>query len=638
MRLFIRIAACSVVLVQPVFAQRADDNPLAEAQDAFGTSVGTESIGLYTPEEVRGFSALEAGNARIDGLYFDLQTSLSDHIIDSSAMRVGISAQGYPLPAPTGIVDYKLRRPGDQRVISTMVSYGVYDGRLLSADVQLPLLANTLSLGFGGTVGRNELEYGEGEDYRDVSVTARWRPASWMEVVPFWNRQHYEGDGPRPSLFVAGSYLPQQYARGQYFGQRWTGADFTGDTFGAIVEAALSDVWSLKGGLFRSVDESSVLFSELYLDVQPDNTARYVIIADPPQRFASTSGEVRLARAFDGESWKQSVQLALRGRDQHRRYGGSDEIEMGTTRIGEAVLVERPELSLGEQNRDHVKQTSLGIAWHGRTERAEISLGVQKVDYRKEVVLPAPEESTTGTDRPMLFNAGGTFRATEALSFYASYARGLEEGGVAPAAAVNRDSAPPAIKTEQMDAGLRYALAPNLRVIAGVFDISKPYYSLDAEGIYRELGDQRHRGLEVSLSGEVTPRTNIALGAVLMRPRVEGELVDTGAIGRKPVGQTARTIILNGEYRLATVSGLSFNTDIVSYGRRMASSDNTLEIPSRIVVGAGARYQFGIKRARATARLHVGNVFNNFGWRTNASGVFEPNAQRSVMVNFAADF
>jgi iron complex outermembrane receptor protein len=189
-----------------------------------------------------------------------------------------------------------------------------------------------------------------------------------------------------------------------------------------------------------------------------------------------------------------------------------------------------------------------------------------------------------------------------------------------------------------MDGGLRYALSPELRVVAGVFDIRKPYYSLDDQSFYRELGDQRHRGVEVSLSGEVTPRASIAVGAVLMRPRVEGELVDSGAIGRKPVGQTNRTVIINGEYRLASLPGFSLDTDIVSYGRRVASSDNTLEIPSRIVVGVGARHRFAMKRAQATLRVHVGNVFNNYGWRTNSTGVFEPNAQRSFLVNFAADF
>src|SRR6185503_13084270 len=96
----VTVMAAMFLAVAPAFAQRADDNALAEAQDAFGTTVGIETIGLYAPDEVRGFSALDAGNERLDGLYFDLQTPLTDHAIDSTAMRVGISSQGYPLPAP----------------------------------------------------------------------------------------------------------------------------------------------------------------------------------------------------------------------------------------------------------------------------------------------------------------------------------------------------------------------------------------------------------------------------------------------------------------------------------------------------------------------------------------------------------
>ena len=57
-------------------AQRADDNAVKSADDAFGNSVGNENIGLYSPFEVRGFSAVDAGNVRLDGLYFDRQTDV----------------------------------------------------------------------------------------------------------------------------------------------------------------------------------------------------------------------------------------------------------------------------------------------------------------------------------------------------------------------------------------------------------------------------------------------------------------------------------------------------------------------------------------------------------------------------------
>src|SRR3546814_8839604 len=50
---------------------RSAENAVRQAEDAFGFSVGRESLGLYSSSNVRGFSPLDAGNVRIEGLYFD---------------------------------------------------------------------------------------------------------------------------------------------------------------------------------------------------------------------------------------------------------------------------------------------------------------------------------------------------------------------------------------------------------------------------------------------------------------------------------------------------------------------------------------------------------------------------------------
>ena len=68
---------------------------------------------MYSPGQIRGFSPKVAGNLRIEGLYFDQQGPLSNRVIEGSAIRVGITEIGFAFPAPTGIVDYALRRPGD---------------------------------------------------------------------------------------------------------------------------------------------------------------------------------------------------------------------------------------------------------------------------------------------------------------------------------------------------------------------------------------------------------------------------------------------------------------------------------------------------------------------------------------------
>lgn len=243
-----------------------------------------------------------------------------------------------------------------------------------------------------------------------------------------------------------------------------------------------------------------------------------------------------------------------------------------------------------------------------------------------------------GRDDAWLYNLAGAWKASDRLAFYASYTTGLEEGGVAPENAVNKNAAPPAIRTKQVDAGLRYAITPKLRLVAGVFDVRKPYYNLDAGSVYRELGEQRHKGVEMSVSGEIAKGLNLVVGAVLIRPRATGEEVAAGRIGKIPPGQVKRLAVINLDYQLPWWEQVSVNAGVTSIGAREASRDNLLQLPARNVFDLGARYRFEVAGAPATLRVSVANVFDKYGYRTAGSGVFTHLAQRRYSLTLAADF
>src|SRR5436309_640344 len=105
---------------------RAGENAVTQAEDAFGFSVGRESLGLYDADNARGFSPSAAGNLRIDGLYFAPVVGLSGLVVESTSIKVGLSAQGYPFAAPSGIVDQSLRRPGERLGASLLVNADSY--------------------------------------------------------------------------------------------------------------------------------------------------------------------------------------------------------------------------------------------------------------------------------------------------------------------------------------------------------------------------------------------------------------------------------------------------------------------------------------------------------------------------------
>src|SRR5438552_4732229 len=133
------IASIALGTARLAHSQHAQDNAVLAAEDAFGTTIGTETIGLYSADQVRGFSPQIAGNARIGGLYFDQQAPLSSRVLEGSSVRVGISAIGYPFPAPTGIIDYDLRHVGEQPAFTAVVDAGPFEAWGIDLDGQYPI-------------------------------------------------------------------------------------------------------------------------------------------------------------------------------------------------------------------------------------------------------------------------------------------------------------------------------------------------------------------------------------------------------------------------------------------------------------------------------------------------------------------
>src|SRR5215469_10322386 len=173
--------ALLTLLSQAAHAQRSSEDAVAEAADAFGSGVGRETIGLYSSGNARGFSPMQAGNLRIDGLYFDTVSNfpfgfLSSRVVRGYAVHVGVSAQGYLLPAPTGVVDYQLRVPGNQALASVLLGYATYGVAYQETDVQLPLIHDVLSVGGGVGYTRNAIYLGAGNsDDWTFGWTARWQ-------------------------------------------------------------------------------------------------------------------------------------------------------------------------------------------------------------------------------------------------------------------------------------------------------------------------------------------------------------------------------------------------------------------------------------------------------------------------------
>jgi iron complex outermembrane receptor protein len=173
-----------------------------------------------------------------------------------------------------------------------------------------------------------------------------------------------------------------------------------------------------------------------------------------------------------------------------------------------------------------------------------------------------------------------------------------------------------------MDVGVRWAPKPGLKLVAGVFEVQKPYFTTDESNLYSAQGEVRHRGLEVSLSGTLVDNVSVVAGALLMEPEVSGEAVESGRVGRRAVGQTDRVLRLNLDYRVPTVPAFSLDLAVVNYGQRTASSDGMSAVPDYTTIDIGARYRMKLGNAAATLRVQAANVTDAFAWNVLSSNSF----------------
>jgi iron complex outermembrane receptor protein len=617
----------------PAWGQRTGENAVASAQDAFGTSVGNERVGLYSPFSARGFSPVQAGNVRINGLYIDYQADLADRLIAGSNVRVGLTAQGYPFPAPTGVADFSLRLPGSEAVASAVVGIGPFGGPRAEVDAQLPL-TDTLGIAAGVGVNRQELNHGGEQRLLTAAVVARWRPAENVEIIPFWGIQDEDGQEAQPIIFTDGAFLPPEIERRRYFGPEWAQNEGRDVNYGLLATFGFGD-WTLRGGAFRAIAHDYRNFTPLFLNTTAEGEADRVVVSNQARRFASTSGELRLTRQLAEGDRLHLVHLMSRARSGDRRYGGGQQFDLGRGRIDEPIVAPEPDFALGPQTTDEVRQLTFGLGYHGMwREVGELSLGVQRSFYEKAVVRPSGALPVSKSD-PWLFNGTLSVLAGSDLAFYAGYAKGLEESPVAPDIAVNRGEAPPAIITEQMDAGFRYAITKDLRLVAGLFDVRKPYFALDPGLVFRELGEVRNRGVELSLAGQITPRLSIVLGAVFLKARVSGDAVDLGLIGRRPVGSIGRSVNGALNWNVPWIKGLSFDLAYQSTSDR-ATAEETLFIPARYVASLGGRYRFDLIGKPATFRAQLASVNDVYGYSNIGQGYYY-NPPRQFQMSLTVD-
>lgn len=215
---------------------------------------------------------------------------------------------------------------------------------------------------------------------------------------------------------------------------------------------------------------------------------------------------------------------------------------------------------------------------------------------------------------------GVIYSPRDTLSFYASWAQGITEGAVAPETAVNANEALPPARSRAYEIGVKADVFAGATVTAALFDIEQPRNIINDDNVFTDGGDQRHRGAEITIAGELTDGLRMVAGALYLDADVKGVAAFEGL---RPQGVPEVQANVYADWRTPFLEGLWLNGGVYYTGERFANNANTYSVDDYARLDLGARYEFRYGGGDYTARVIVRNVTNaDFVEGTNFGSFF----------------
>jgi iron complex outermembrane receptor protein len=627
-----QIAVVALMLAAAATAA-AQDSAVKSAADAFGERVGTEQSGLYGETQVRGFDLNESGAYRIDDAYFSRAAALNDPVLAGVGIRVGVNAVRLAYPAPSGVVNYRLRQAGPTNELRLGVGLRDFGTRVVQGDASVR--EGDFSFA-GGFVWRPLWRLAQGYEGRglDVGGVGAWQvtPDQRLRAFSSMFKRSYDGDY---AVVPSEAAVPPSLERLHQYSPSWAETEAVNSNFGLLYDGQIGG-FTLDLTAFRSIfDIDRTDYTLISADAAGLASATTYRNPDRPKR--ADSAEIRVGRQFEAVGLSHLATVSLRGGRTTVDLTSNLAIPLGAFDLRHDDAPDGVEQAwAGTRGEDTVEQRTAsvgyGLAWR---ERLQVRVAMHRTRYEKDVLSIAGVR-TDGISMTSLYNVSAVVSLTDRTALFGSWVTGLEESGVAPTSAINRDEVLSPVEAEQFEFGVRHTVMPGLTFIGALFDVSKPTNGFRADRSFGLVGEVRHRGIESSIAGKLDAKTSLVVGAVAFQPEVTGPLVDAGVVGSRAAGISH--VIVNANVERQLKDGWSMDAAIGYWGERWADTANTFKTPAVTTVSLGARRRFVLAGRPADFRVLASNLTGAEGYWAAPSGVFSPIAPRTVRAMLTVTF
>lgn len=270
-------------------------------------------------------------------------------------------------------------------------------------------------------------------------------------------------------------------------------------------------------------------------------------------------------------------------------------------------------------------------------DRIQLTLGArrQQVEAQNYNIGAGTKAGEGYDDHAVTPVAGVVVKPWERVALYANYIEGLSQGPTAPIGTVNAGQMFSPFKSKQREAGVKVDWGRIMTTLS-VFEIEQPSGTTNA-GVFSVNGEQRNRGVELNVFGEVVDHVRVLGGIAYTDGRLTktqaGAFDDNYAVAVPKIQAN-----IGAEWDTMFVPGLTLNARTVYTSSQYVDTANNLSLPQWTRVDIGARYKTKLNDTPLTLRANVENLFDKAYWGSSNFGYLFLGAPRTLLLSATVDF
>jgi iron complex outermembrane receptor protein len=594
---------------------------------------GYAAIGYYPNFVARGFSLDLGSSYLINGHNIRGEQNVALENKERVEILKGISAIQSGMSTPGGVVNYVTKRPADVKSIT--VDANSEGGYTLATD-----LGGFLNDKFGYRINLAHESIHPNVDHANGkrefgSVALDWKINDRSKLLFDIEAQH-QSQRSVPGYQLLDGQVPTNVDEDRLLGyQSWSKPVVNNSVNASLkYQYAFNDQWngSLSASQSRVViDDNSAFPWGCYNDNCEvtglgntfDKHGNYDIydFRSPDDTRITNQFAAGLNGQFNTANIQHQVALELQRTYKTLKHHTPLNVAVGTGNIYQDTIDYIPSSeSLGDRYKAlESDQTAFTISDRVQfNDQWSTLLGGKLIHLDEQAYKPDGQQSRDTDLNKFLPQLALMYSPTITTNLYASYAKGLSDGGEAPwFAEENAYQVLAPRNSEQFEVGVKQQVR-NFLLTAAIFDLKQDnqYTTTNSEGKleFVEQGEQHNQGIELGLTGALTDTVDVSSGITYTKSRLVD--VDTDSYkGHQTQNVPKLRATAQLSYKVPSVEGLRLLSGMQYSSSKYANKEATAKVGGYSVFNIGAAYKTNFAGHDTTFRFNIDNLFNKKYWR-----------------------